>query len=358
MFEYPLVPGVTRETRAERGLPFPAYGVPSKEAEEGVDGRRHPRAGPRRAPTIRTRCRSSASTSRRDRSCSASRPAIWSAWIATTSRRSAAPSPGALVAGRERVYVANATNDTISVIDAAERRRPGGDRADRAGSGAAARRAAVRDGADRRRNAALRRVRRPERRGGDRSRRPRGSKATSRPAGFPRWSRSRTDDGRCSSAAPRDSARGRTAAADSWIRRAARTAGRHHAGHAADRRRARCARARGCTTQQVIANTYQIYATRPLGRCRRSSGEQPDPGIKHVVFIVKENRTFDQVFGGGVAACNGDASLAELGGRASPESSGARGSLHAVRQLLLRQRSVEHRSSLGRRRLSRTSGSR
>src|SRR4029450_11412327 len=36
MFEYPLVPGVTRETRAEKGLPFPAYGIPSKEAEEGV----------------------------------------------------------------------------------------------------------------------------------------------------------------------------------------------------------------------------------------------------------------------------------------------------------------------------------
>src|SRR4029077_10283202 len=28
-------------------------------------------------------------------------------------------SPGALVAGRERVYVANATNDTISIIDSA-----------------------------------------------------------------------------------------------------------------------------------------------------------------------------------------------------------------------------------------------
>jgi YVTN family beta-propeller protein len=28
MFEYPLVPGVTRETRAEKGLPFPAYSSP------------------------------------------------------------------------------------------------------------------------------------------------------------------------------------------------------------------------------------------------------------------------------------------------------------------------------------------
>ena len=38
MFEYPLVPGVvSRETRRTAGLPFPAYGVPSKEAEDGVE---------------------------------------------------------------------------------------------------------------------------------------------------------------------------------------------------------------------------------------------------------------------------------------------------------------------------------
>ena len=39
--------------------------------------------------------------------------------------------------------------------------------------------------------------------------------------------------------------------------------------------------------------------------------------MKHVVFIVKENRTFDQVFGARPRV-NGDASLAELGGRVSP----------------------------------------
>ncbi len=36
MFEYPLLPGVTATNRASAGLPFPAYGVPSKEAEQGV----------------------------------------------------------------------------------------------------------------------------------------------------------------------------------------------------------------------------------------------------------------------------------------------------------------------------------
>src|SRR5262249_17046602 len=37
MYEYPLLPGVTKDNRSKAGLKFPAYGVPSKEAEEGVD---------------------------------------------------------------------------------------------------------------------------------------------------------------------------------------------------------------------------------------------------------------------------------------------------------------------------------
>ena len=36
MFEYPLLPGVNEKNRATAGLSFPAYGVPSKEAEDGV----------------------------------------------------------------------------------------------------------------------------------------------------------------------------------------------------------------------------------------------------------------------------------------------------------------------------------
>ena len=55
-------------------------------------------------------------------------------------------------------------------------------------------------------------------------------------------------------------------------------------------------------TRQVIDNTYQI---RPA--------DAPYPtAIKHVVFVVKENRTFDQVFGQR-RGIEGDASLAELG---------------------------------------------
>ena len=47
MFEYPLLPGVTPTSGPTSGLSFPAYGVPSKEAEEGVvvDGRKIPGLG-------------------------------------------------------------------------------------------------------------------------------------------------------------------------------------------------------------------------------------------------------------------------------------------------------------------------
>lgn len=48
LFEYPLVPGVTPENAATMGLEVPAYGYPSKEAEEGVtypDGRKIPGLG-------------------------------------------------------------------------------------------------------------------------------------------------------------------------------------------------------------------------------------------------------------------------------------------------------------------------
>jgi hypothetical protein len=89
-------------------------------------------------------------------------------------------------------------------------------------------------------------------------------------------------------------------------------------------------------TQRVIDNTYRSYPTDPTrlrsGTQARASAFAQDPGdalrrdgsarqaylgIKHVVFIVKENRTFDQVFGARPRV-NGDASLAELGGRVSP----------------------------------------
>jgi hypothetical protein len=63
-------------------------------------------------------------------------------------------------------------------------------------------------------------------------------------------------------------------------------------------------------TTQVAANTYEAHPTPPT--------YVPYPNvIRHIVFIVKENRTFDQVYGQR-ARVDGDASLADLGGRISP----------------------------------------
>jgi len=88
-------------------------------------------------------------------------------------------------------------------------------------------------------------------------------------------------------------------------------------------------------TERVFDNTYQTHPpsrgalrwTSPTDQTNptrlrsdpqeRASSRQAYLGIKHVVFIVKENRTFDQVFGARPRV-NGDASLAELGGRVSP----------------------------------------
>ena len=121
MFEYPLVPGVTRETRAEHGLPFPAYGIPSKEAEDGVvvngvGGLRVPGLGSPNHPDAM-------SVFSVDLAAGKVAQRIKTGYLVGVDRDDittvGGASPGALVVGRARVYVANATNDTISIIDAA-----------------------------------------------------------------------------------------------------------------------------------------------------------------------------------------------------------------------------------------------
>jgi len=118
MFEYPLVPGVTPENRATAGLPFPAYGVPSKEAEEGVeiDGRRIPGLGSPNDPDAM-------SVFAVDLRTGAVVERVKTGYLVGAERDDIATvggaSPGALVVGRSRVYVANATNDTITELDAA-----------------------------------------------------------------------------------------------------------------------------------------------------------------------------------------------------------------------------------------------
>jgi YVTN family beta-propeller protein len=116
MFEYPLVPGVTPETRATAGLAFPAYGVPSKEAEEGVEvhGVRVPGLGSPNHPDAMSVFKVNLATGVVEKK-------IKTGYLVGADREGIATiggaSPGALAVGRRGIYVANATNDSISIID-------------------------------------------------------------------------------------------------------------------------------------------------------------------------------------------------------------------------------------------------
>ncbi len=117
MFEYPLLPGVTEANRAKAGLTFPAYGVPSKEAEEGVlaEGLQVPGLGSPNHPDAMSVVRVDLQTGAVDARAKtgylvgADRDGV---------RTIGGASPGAVAAGHREVFVSNATNDTVSVLDA------------------------------------------------------------------------------------------------------------------------------------------------------------------------------------------------------------------------------------------------
>jgi YVTN family beta-propeller protein len=63
-------------------------------------------------------------------------------------------------------------------------------------------------------------------------------------------------------------------------------------------------------TQQVLADNHAPTVTKPV------NGETPKP-IEHIIYVIKENRTYDQVFGD-MTEGNGDASLAIFGREITP----------------------------------------
>ena len=80
--------------------------------------------------------------------------------------------------------------------------------------------------------------------------------------------------------------------------------------------------------KQLAAYTATVYRNCPYSDKQLTAAPYPektaiptrvgDPSpIKHVIYIIKENRTYDQVLGD-VPAGNGDASLAIFGGKVTP----------------------------------------
>jgi YVTN family beta-propeller protein len=300
MFEYPLVPGVTRETRETAGLSFPVYGIPSQEAENGVDvnGVRVPGLGSPNHPDAM-------SVFRVDLAAGRVTTRIKTGYLVGVPRNDittvGGASPGALVVGRTRVWVANATNDTISVIDAAsgavvneveltvqglERLRgvlPFGmaltqDESRLYVACAGLNAVAVIDVAAQRLDGYI-------------------------PAGwFPSMVALGADDRTLVVSSAKGLGSGPNGGRGFVDPPRGATAGDVMQGTlqivpAPDPMLAR-------HTKQVVANTYR----KGTPRAQRLS---PASSIKHVVFIVKENRTFDQVYGR--PGTNGDPTIADLG---------------------------------------------
>ncbi len=116
IYDYPLVPGLTPTNIEEKGLDFPPYGFPSKEAEEGIqtDSMFIPGLGSPFVPEA---------------------VSVWTVDLVSSTVISkektgyrmgelveglevvGGASPNSIAAGKDKVFVTNATNDNISVLD-------------------------------------------------------------------------------------------------------------------------------------------------------------------------------------------------------------------------------------------------
>ena len=108
MFEYPLLPDVTPSSGSSSGISFPAYGVPSKEAEEGVvvDGKKIPGLGSPNHPNAMSVFKVNLETGK-------VKAKIKTGYLVGQHRDDintvGGASPSTLVVGERFVYVSNAT---------------------------------------------------------------------------------------------------------------------------------------------------------------------------------------------------------------------------------------------------------
>ena len=116
IYDYPLAPGLNEDNIEEVGLDFPPYGIPSKEAEEGVEieGKHIPGLGSPFVPEA---------------------VSVWSIDLINSKviakektgyrmgemveglEVEGGSSPNSIAAGKNKVFVTNATNDNISVLN-------------------------------------------------------------------------------------------------------------------------------------------------------------------------------------------------------------------------------------------------
>ena len=115
MFQYSLVPGYDPKDPRDTGLDFPPFGFPSKQAQEGttIGGKKIPGLGDPNAPESNSVWVIDVSGAANPRVTARIRTGIP---IGTQSVGGS--SPGAVVAGRRKVFVSNAAQDSITIINA------------------------------------------------------------------------------------------------------------------------------------------------------------------------------------------------------------------------------------------------
>jgi DNA-binding beta-propeller fold protein YncE len=115
MFQYSLVPGYDAQRPKQTGLDFPPYGFPSKEAAEGttVEGKQIPGLGDPNVPEANSLWVIDVADPAQPKVIAKIKTGIQ-----VGDRSVGGSSPGAVVAGGDRVFVSNATQDSITIINA------------------------------------------------------------------------------------------------------------------------------------------------------------------------------------------------------------------------------------------------
>jgi DNA-binding beta-propeller fold protein YncE len=311
MFEYPLLPGVNATNQATAGLSFPAYGLPSREAEQGVTigGVFIPGLGSPNHPDAMSIFKVDLETGRVEAK-------LKTGYLVGAKRKNintvGGASPSTVAVGKRFAYVSNATNDNISIIDVTSNQIVA--HVELNVPGLEEQRGVLPFGLDLSPDesklyvacAGLNAVAVVD----TKSRKLEGYIPAGWFCAFVRVSR----DGRelfiasaKGTGSGRNGGRGFTPPEDRGLHPASIMQGLFQRVAAPDRAQL------DTYTRQVIDNTYRARKVVDDGKnpLPPKSGLRASP-IKHVVFIVKENRSFDQVFGQREGV-NGDPTLANLG---------------------------------------------
>ncbi len=120
MFEYQPVPGADPKRARETGLPFPAFGFPSPEAERGA--RRETARGPVEVPGLGPPNVAESNSLAVIDVADPAKPRLLAqirTGLPLGERSAGGSSPSGVLATQSHVYVSNGHNDSITVIDAA-----------------------------------------------------------------------------------------------------------------------------------------------------------------------------------------------------------------------------------------------